>query len=271
MNIAFVNSTRRWGGVKTWCLNIGKALEERGHGVYVYGRPGPFPKKAQELGLNAQEVRFGVDGNPLTIWFFLQEFRKYNIDVCICNVSKDLRTAGIAAKFLGIPIIHRLGDPGDLKNRFKTWATQYFLKPRLLACSEFCKAGLIRSVPMLGKYDFQAIHPGVFPAPTPPSTIHKPRVVITSCQLDRDKGHKDMFYALKKVREQGIFVVSLWGLVLMNSLLKSSVRQWGLMISQLSQDMFRMFRNNWEREIFMCSRVTVRRSGLPWKKLWLKV
>ena len=183
MNIAFVNSTRRWGGVKTWCLNIGKALEERGHGVYVYGRPGPFPKKAQELGLNAQEVRFGVDGNPLTIWFFLQEFRKYNIDVCICNVSKDLRTAGIAAKFLGIPIIHRLGDPGDLKNRFKTWATQYFLKPRLLACSEFCKAGLIRSVPMLGKYDFQAIHPGVFPAPTPPSTIHKPRVVITSCQL----------------------------------------------------------------------------------------
>ena len=118
MNIAFVNSTRRWGGVKTWCLNIGKALEERGHGVYVYGRPGPFPKKAQELGLNAQEVRFGVDGNPLTIWFFLQEFRKYNIDVCICNVSKDLRTAGIAAKFLGIPIIHRLGDPGDLKNRF---------------------------------------------------------------------------------------------------------------------------------------------------------
>ncbi|WP_302539884.1 glycosyltransferase family 4 protein, partial [Bilophila wadsworthia] len=32
----------------------------------------------------------------------------------------------------------------------------------------------------------------------------KPRVVITSCQLDRDKGHKDMFYALKKVREQGV-------------------------------------------------------------------
>ena len=38
----------------------------------------------------------------------------------------------------------------------------------------------------------------------PPNHIHKPRVVITSCQLDRDKGHKDMFYALKKVREQGV-------------------------------------------------------------------
>lgn len=88
MNIAFVNSTRRWGGVKTWCLNIGKALEERGHGVYVYGRPGPFPKKAQELGLNAQEVRFGVDGNPLTIWFFLQEFRRNNIDVCYAMFLK---------------------------------------------------------------------------------------------------------------------------------------------------------------------------------------
>ncbi len=180
------------------------ALKERGNKVYLYGRPGPFPKKAQELGLNAQEVPFGVDGNPLAIWFFLQEFRKHKVDVCICNVSKDLRTAGIAAKILGIPIVHRIGDPGDLKNRFKTWATQYLLKPRLLACSEFCKAGVIRSVPMLGKYDFQAIHPGVFPAPTPPYIVHTPRNVITSCQLDRDKGHKDLFYALKKVREQGI-------------------------------------------------------------------
>ena len=69
---------------------------ERAWGIRVR-TPRAFPKKAQELGLNAQEVRFGVDGNPLTIWFFLQEFRKYNIDVCICNVSKDLRTAGIAA------------------------------------------------------------------------------------------------------------------------------------------------------------------------------
>ncbi len=156
MNIAFVNSTAD-GRSQDMVPQHWKGSGRERHG-YTCTDARPFPKKAQELGLNAQEVRFGVDGNPLTIWFFLQEFRKYNIDVCICNVSKDLRTAGIAAKFLGIPIIHRLGDPGDLKNRFKTWATQYFLKPRLLACSEFCKAGLIRSVPMLGKYAFQAIH-----------------------------------------------------------------------------------------------------------------
>ena len=203
MNIAFVNATRKWGGVKTWCLDMGNALKNRGHAVYVYGRPGPFPEKAKKMGLNAQEVYFGVDGNPVAVWFFLKEFRKHNIDLCICNISKELRTAGIAAKLLGIPIVQHLGDPGDLKNRLKTWMTQYFLAPRLVTCSEFCKAGLLRSVPMLSRYDFQAIHPGVLPAKVFPCAVHEPRVIVTSCQLDKDKGHKDMFYALKIARERG--------------------------------------------------------------------
>ena len=99
--------------------------------------------------------------------------------------------------------------------------------------------------------------PWSFPAPTPPSTIHKPRVVITSCQLDRDKGHKDMFYALKKCGNKGVdFRCIVVGTGPDEQLVKEQCSSMGLMISQLSQDMFRMFRNNWEREIFMCSRVT---------------
>jgi hypothetical protein len=30
MNIAFVNSTKKWGGVKTWCLDMATALREQG-------------------------------------------------------------------------------------------------------------------------------------------------------------------------------------------------------------------------------------------------
>ena len=30
MNIAFVNSTRKWGGVKTWCINTASELAKLG-------------------------------------------------------------------------------------------------------------------------------------------------------------------------------------------------------------------------------------------------
>ena len=40
MRIAFVNSTKKWTGVKTWCLDMGKALQAQGHQVWIFGRPG---------------------------------------------------------------------------------------------------------------------------------------------------------------------------------------------------------------------------------------
>ena len=42
MNIAFVNSTFGWGGVKTWYLQFAERLAKRGNHVFVYGRQPEF-------------------------------------------------------------------------------------------------------------------------------------------------------------------------------------------------------------------------------------
>ena len=203
MNIAFAVSIRKWGGVKTWCIDNGVALKNAGHRVFIYGRPGPFPEKAAQLGLEARPFDFGLDFSILAILYFIREFRRNKIDVCVCNVVKDMRTAGIAARILGIPIVQHLGDVGDLRNTFKVRLSQRILKPALVTCSKYCYDALSERVPLLTEYPFQFIHPGVMPASEPKGRLHNPRVIITTCQLNKAKGHIDLFGALAVLRKNG--------------------------------------------------------------------
>ena len=111
MRIAFINSTHKWGGVKTWCIDNAEALTAFGHEVVLYARPGEFLDKARQKGLEAVPHSFGFDFNPASIAYFWREFKKRNIDICVCNVSKDLRSAGIAAEHS-----HRTASWGDLRS-----------------------------------------------------------------------------------------------------------------------------------------------------------
>ncbi|WP_243544318.1 glycosyltransferase [Pseudodesulfovibrio tunisiensis] len=203
MNIAFVNSTHKWGGVKTWCLDMGKAMRNQGHEIWIYGRPGPFVDKAEELGLHAQAVSFGPDLHPGLIFRFFREFRRNRIDLVVVNISKDLRSAGIAARLLDIPMVQHLGAPGDVANRFKTRITQRLLAPKLMACSEFVRHQLKNAVPLFASCDFKAIHPGVEigAAPHPPGN---PRTIIATTQLEKNRGHEDLLNALALAKNAGL-------------------------------------------------------------------
>lgn len=51
MRIVYVNSTHKWGGVKTWTLDTAVWLAKRGHEITLFGRPGPFTDKSRSLGI----------------------------------------------------------------------------------------------------------------------------------------------------------------------------------------------------------------------------
>ena len=204
MNIAFVNFTHKWGGVKTWVINTGIALEDLGHRVEIYGRPGNFIEKSKNCGLNATSVNVGPDFSPYRIIYFIREFIKNKITVVIVNVSKDMRTAGIAAWLLNIPIIHRIGAPGDLKNRFSDLATQRNLKPILLSCSNFVQQKIKNNIPLLNDYEFYSIHPGIKPCNKVPNFINSVRQIIVTSQLNSDKGHIDLLNALSELKKKNI-------------------------------------------------------------------
>lgn len=204
MNICFVNSTRKWGGVKTWTLDAAQGLAASGHQVLVIGRFGPFIDKARALGLEALGQSFGPDFNPLLIQRLMHIFRRHKIDVVVVNVGKDMRSAGVAAKLLGIPVVHRVGLAGDMLNTWKVRLLHQWVRPRLLAPCNQIKNGLIQALPYLQANEITVIPTGKIPAPTPPSVVHRPLRLISTSQLNADKGHEDVLRALATLAEQGV-------------------------------------------------------------------
>ncbi len=116
MRIAFVNATRKWGRVKTWCLDMGVELSGQGHEVWIFGQRGAFVDKAARLGLHARAVRFGFDFNPVAILFFLFSFWLNHVDVVVVSLARDLRTAGVAARLLGRQVVQHVGSGGDFED-----------------------------------------------------------------------------------------------------------------------------------------------------------
>ncbi|MHC1733530.1 MAG: glycosyltransferase [Bacteroidales bacterium] len=204
MNICFVNSTNKWGGVKSWTLDVARGLADRGHDILIVGRPGPFIDKARETGLDALGLSFGPDFNPLRIFGFLKLFKARRIDLVVVNVGKDMRCAGIAAKMLGIPVVHRVGLAGDMLNTYKVRILHKWIRPRILVPCEQIKKGLLQELPYLGPKEITVILTGKEPAPAPPTTVHSPLRFISTSQLNADKGHDDVLLALAALKKQSL-------------------------------------------------------------------
>ncbi len=114
MNILFLNHAgyRNWGGGEKWTLEAARGLAARGHRVVVLGRTGAsMAARARALGLTADTLPSGVDYAPRTIAAAHAALRRYRADILIVTYNKDVRTGGVAAKLLGIPVVHRNGYP----------------------------------------------------------------------------------------------------------------------------------------------------------------
>lgn len=203
MNIAFVNATRRFGGVKAWTLDLASRLTEKGHHAPIFCRRGPFHTRAVKLGLEAHAMNFGFDYNPLAVWRFYRYFKQHNIDALVVNVGKDIRTAGVAARLAGIPVIHRVGLPRDMSNTPKVKNTHKFIGPQILVPCQFIKDGLLKELDFLHPEEVTVILTGKKSSAEPPSLVRSPRQIAVTSQLNPDKGHADLLHALKRLKDGG--------------------------------------------------------------------
>ena len=145
MVVSFVNSTHRWGGVKTWTLAVARGLTARGHRVHLCLRRGdPFLDACRDEGLPADGFRFGPDWNPLAVLALTRAFRREGTWVVVTNVSKDNRVGGPAARGLGLPVLQRVGGPGDLRDRFKVRWEQRRYVDRIVVPGAAVKDALAR-------------------------------------------------------------------------------------------------------------------------------
>jgi glycosyltransferase involved in cell wall biosynthesis len=152
--------------------------------------------RAAKNNIESFQMRFGADYNPFIINKLYSFFKKRNINHVVVNVGKDVKSAGIAGKLLGINVTIRIGSPGDITFKSENRLLHKFLKPSFLCCSEFTKKNFIKNLPWLTDFTVTAIHPGVTISDHEILLSKKPTIITTS-QLNADKRHKDFINACK--------------------------------------------------------------------------
>ncbi len=108
MNVLFINSIGRdkFGGGEKWMVGAAKGLLDRGHNVTVAGRNrSKILGYANEKGVPTTVVEIHSDISPLKTLRIASFLKKQRVDILICNLNKDVRVAGLAARIAGTPAV----------------------------------------------------------------------------------------------------------------------------------------------------------------------
>jgi glycosyltransferase involved in cell wall biosynthesis len=178
-HVCFVNSLRGLGGAEMWFLDAARGLQERGIRVSVVAQPGSaLLARASDSGVPAVAVPIRCDGAPWTLALLVRHFRRTRVTALICNLTKDLKAAGLAGCWAGVPV--RLASrESDFPLKDKRYYRWYFNRAAtgVLANSEATRRTILASAPWLDParvhllykgIDLQRFHPGDDVAGRPP-------------------------------------------------------------------------------------------------------
>ncbi len=199
MNIAFVNSTRIWSGVKTWMLEFGRELQKMGHQVYFFARDPVFVEETGKQGCVSFGLRFGADYSPLTIGYFFRKFKQLNIDITCMNIQKELRSAGIAAKMLQIPVIHRVGLPGDINSKLDQRLSQKLVVDKILVTSDWIRTELIHRFDFIPEDKVYLVHNSKQVERNYKKNKKRPVPFVITSRLAEGKGHLTLIRAFEQL------------------------------------------------------------------------
>ena len=203
MRLALCNATRRWGGVKTWTIEFADALKGMGHSPVLYGRDPSFVERAAARGLEAVRVSFGCDFSPLSTGYFFREFKKRDTQAVLVNVSKDLRTAGLAARLLGLPVVQRIGLPRDMEDSFSARLSHRLIRPHYLCPCRYIRDGMLEALPFVAGAETSVIYSAKTPLPHPPEAVKSPLRLVSSSQVNANKGHMELAHTLARLMREG--------------------------------------------------------------------
>ncbi len=108
MNILFMNSIGRhkFGGGEKWMVHAAKGLLKRGHRVVLASRKkSRILEYAVQAGVPTTVIEIHSDISPLATLRIALFLKKNFIDILICNLNKDVRVAGLAARIARTPVV----------------------------------------------------------------------------------------------------------------------------------------------------------------------
>jgi len=107
MNILFVHAIgkTKFGGGEKWVVMAACGLRDKGHHVWVGGRPGSLLlQKAEAFGINTIALNVISDISPYHVWKIAHIIRKKKIDAVISR-ERELCVSGLAARIAGRPVV----------------------------------------------------------------------------------------------------------------------------------------------------------------------
>ncbi|MGL4722847.1 MAG: glycosyltransferase family 4 protein [Desulfovibrionaceae bacterium] len=202
MNIAFCIATRQWGGVKTLFLEFAEELHKRGHAIFFYARDTFFVEEIRKRKFFVKEVSFVASYSPITIALFYKEFKEHSIDIVVGNVGKDITTAGIAARVLGIGVLQTIGAGKDIRDSFSAKIKDILVRPCYFTPSSFIKKDLLGRVSFIKSQDVYVVESGKYPRCVREG-VNRPLSLITTGRIVKSKGLGNILEALMLLKQEG--------------------------------------------------------------------
>lgn len=121
MRIVISNSMTTWGGGENWSLTAARGLLSRGHDVILVCRPGSALEERALSGgdLRVEAIPIRGDFNPLSALRAASLFDSHRTQIACCNLDREVRCLGIAARMKGVVFIRRRGSDYGFKNSLR--------------------------------------------------------------------------------------------------------------------------------------------------------
>ena len=236
MNVLFINSIGKdkFGGGEKWMVNAAKGLTDRGHNVVLASKKNSrLLKYAAEKGVRTEVITIRSDFSPPATLRIASWMTQHETDVLICNLNKDVRVAGLAARLIGRSVV--LARHGMLlcSKKWKHKISLTRLTDGIITNSETIKAAYAT----YGWFDdnfVKVIYNGLnIPETVEPfdfaSRYPGKKIIYSAGRLSKQKGFEYLIEAaaiLKSKRNDLIFAIS--GEGKLESELSNQIRTLGL-------------------------------------------
>jgi glycosyltransferase involved in cell wall biosynthesis len=161
MRIVLSNSSFKWGGVHRITEQLAQGLEKRGHEVTILCRPRSALEDRLRGRFTTLSIARGMDFSPLAVLRIRAALRRVRAQAVITLMDKDLRLTGVAARWLGLPVIARRANDKPIK----PGTTARFIYGRIathhIANSVATRDTLLQSLPWLPADRISVIYNGV--------------------------------------------------------------------------------------------------------------
>ena len=165
MRFLISNSMKSWGGGENWSLTTARGLAERGHRVTIACQPdGELFKRSSELGNELTVVPLSLRGdfNPVAVFRMRTLFRREKIQLVCCNMDREVRSLGVAARLAGnVVFVRRRGSDYAFKNRLRYKLTYKYLVDRVLVNSESTRRTILHTNNWMPAWKVDRIYNGI--------------------------------------------------------------------------------------------------------------